>query len=334
MRPLTRALMRDWQAEASAPGKIVLTGEYAVLAGAPALVAAVCRRVTCRVAPRQAGGWRFACSGFSSDETFSKAAVLRAPPNTIAGVARQVVAAAQAPAHLAIAIDSSACYRNGQKLGVGSSAATVTALAGALLAARGETPTLPKLIELHTAFQGGGSGLDVAAAYTGGVIRFQRPRATPARLPDGVATAAVFCGEGTSTTGRLAAFDTWRKRGSTAALARLTDAAEAVFDNLSTAGRFAAAYGDYAEALARFDQAAALGVFGPRHRRAAQLARDAGVYYKPCGAGGNDIGLAVSADAAAMARFERRVRSAAQAGEGFEPVNLPFAGKGVDARSR
>ena len=325
-----RTPVDDWQVEASAPGKIVLTGEYAVLAGAPALVAAVDRRVTCRLALRKQGGWRFRSEGFASDETLTKAALYQAPPNTIAGVARQVLAEADAPAHIEVSIDSSACYRNGQKLGVGSSAATVMALAVALRALRGEAPVLAELIDIHSAFQGGGSGLDVAASFTGGVIRYQRRRAAPARLPEGLAKQVVFCGEGTATAKRLTAFDAWRKGGTPAALRQLADAAEAVLGRLDEAAGFAQAFGDYADALARFDRATGLGIFGPRHRQVRELAARAGVYYKPCGAGGNDIGLAFGTDAHAMAHFAHAVRKAGLAAEQrFEPVAMRFSKTGA-----
>ena len=327
--------MDDWEVEASAPGKVVLAGEYAVLAGAPALVAAVQRRVVCRVAVRRQGGWRFQSTGFAAEETLAKAEVYGAPPNTVAGVARQVLPEADAPAHLELAIDSSACYRRGQKLGVGSSAATVTALAAALRALRGQAPALSELIDIHAAFQGGGSGLDVAAAFAGGVTRYQNRHAAPAQLPEGLAKQAVFCGEGTSTAERLGAFNTWRGDGTPAALRRLVDAAESVFGRLHYAGAFAKGYGDYADALARFDHAAQLGIFGPRHQRIRALAERAGVSYKPCGAGGNDIGLAFSANAPAMAEFARLVRAAGMAGaERFEPVEMRFAQDGVRVYSR
>ena len=327
--------MDDWQVEASAPGKVVLTGEYAVLAGAPALVAAVDRRVVCRLAVRRHGGWRFQSKGYAAEQTLTKADVYGAPPNTVAGVARQVLPEAEAPAHLEIAIDSSACYRRGQKLGVGSSAATVTALAAALTALRGATPALAELIDIHAAFQGGGSGLDVAAAFAGGVIRYQQRCATPAPLPDGLAKLAVFCGEGTATAERLTAFDAWRGNGIPAALRRLIDAAEAVFGRLGEAGGFAEAYGDYADALERFDRAARLGVFGPRHERIREWAVRASVPYKPCGAGGDDIGLAFSANAPAMAEFARLVCAAGAAREErLEPVEMDFSKDGLQVRSR
>ena len=326
--------MNDQRIKASAPGKIVLTGEYAVLAGAPALVAAVDRRVTCRLAVRQQGGWRFASTGFASDETFAKADVFRAPPTTIAGVARQVLAEADAPAHLEIAIDSSACYRHGHKLGVGSSAATVTALAVALRALRGEAPALRELIDIHRDFQGGGSGLDVAASFTGGVIRYQHRRAAPAHLPSGLAKQVIFCGEGTATAERLAAFDAWRNGGTPAALQRLAEAAEVVAQRLNSAEEFAQAFADYADALARFDRAADLGIFGPHHQHIRDLATRAGVSYKPCGAGGNDIGLAFATNANAMAHFDHAVRAAGLAAhQRFEPVAMGFSTNGAQVRS-
>lgn len=327
--------MDDWQIEASAPGKIVLTGEYAVLAGAPALVAAVDRRVTCRLALRQQGGWRFKSTGFARDETFTKADVFRAPPTTIAGVARQAVREAEAPTHLKLDIDSSACYRNGEKLGVGSSAATVTALATALRALRGEAPTLAELIDIHCALQGGGSGLDVAASFTGGVIRYQRRGAVPAQLPDGLVQQVVFCGEGTATAERLAVFDAWRNGTTPAALRRLAEAAEAVLAGLDEAAGFAQAFGDYADALARFDRTTGLGIFGPRHQLVRDLAARASVYYKPCGAGGHDIGVAFGTDERAMANFRHAVRSAGLAAQQrFEPVAMRFSNSGARARRR
>ena len=99
----------------SAPGKILLAGEYAVLHGAPAVVMAVERR--CHVV---AGAQAIA-------STF------------LQGVHAQVVATfgetsreAQRAAHLAV--DSSALYEKQRKLGLGSSAAVTAAACGFVLA--------------------------------------------------------------------------------------------------------------------------------------------------------------------------------------------------------
>ena len=51
---------------ASAPGKLVLAGEHAVQAGAPAIVAAMDRRVVCRVTVAERGQWRFLSRWFAA----------------------------------------------------------------------------------------------------------------------------------------------------------------------------------------------------------------------------------------------------------------------------
>ena len=236
---------------ASAPGKLVLSGEYAVLAGAPALVAAVDRRVTCTVTPRCSGGWQFASTGFEAQAALSRAEVLSAAPTTLAGIARRVLPAEAMPAHLHVAVDSSPCFRAGVKLGVGSSAATVVALAAALAALGGDMPTLDVLYDIHAAFQGGGSGLDVAAATTGGVIRFQERRIAPARLPQGLHVVFVFCRTSSRTRELVARFNTWRTRRSAQprALAELVDAAQEVADCTGNADSFVAALREYAQVL-------------------------------------------------------------------------------------
>ena len=99
--------------EASAPGKLVVSGEYAVLAGAPALVAAVDRRVTCNLVPRDRGGWRFVSTGFEEQWTLTRDAVFQAPADSVAGVVRQVIAEDRAPDHIEVRIDSTPCLLNG-----------------------------------------------------------------------------------------------------------------------------------------------------------------------------------------------------------------------------
>ena len=315
--------------EASAPGKLVISGEYAVLAGAPALVAAVDRRVTCTLTPKDSGGWRFVSTGFEGDQTLSKEDVFDAPPTTIPGVARRSMAAVDAPEHIEVRIDSSPCYRDGIKLGIGSSAATVTALATAFGVMAGEAPHLNDLYELHADFQGGGSGLDVATSVTGGVIRFEDRVATPVRLPGGIQLAFVFTGSGSRTAALLETFDEWRQRGTTAPLERLAAAAREVVDSTMYPDAFLDALGEYTDLLERFDQSTRIGIFGPGHRRAREFSSRHGVVYKPCGAGGGDTGVALSANDEAIKAFKRQAGAT-----GLVVLDMAISPVGVRVRTR
>ena len=314
---------------ASAPGKLVLCGEYAVLAGAPALVAAVDCRVVCTVRPRQQGGWRFVSKGFEQDVVLAKAEVFQAAPATTPGLVRLAIAEGSAPDHLEVAVDSSACYRGGVKLGVGSSAATVVAVAAALSALAGESPSLSSLYDMHARMQGGGSGLDIAAAVAGGVIRFQDRRVSAARLPAGIHKAFVFTGASTRTAELLGRFQAWRGNRTPAALDRLIGAAHDVADCTVNAETFIRVLGEYAEVLEHFDRTARLGIFSPNHRMAQKLARRHGLVYKPCGAGGGDTGVAVGLRSSALAAFAHHARR-----QGLTIVPMEISPDGLVVRTR
>src|SRR5262249_27638055 len=100
---------------ATAPGKLIVTGEYAVLDGAPAIVLAIDRRAIARRNATPRGSSPF----------------LVAVADEIA--ARRGASDPAARAALEISVDSTAFYHRITKLGLGSSAAvTVAATALAL----------------------------------------------------------------------------------------------------------------------------------------------------------------------------------------------------------
>ena len=107
------------------------------------------------------------------------------------------------------------------------------------------------------------------------------------------------------------------------------DAAQQVADCTVNAESFLAALGEYAAVLQRFDRIARIGVYGPGHRLAQGIAERLGMVYKPCGAGGGDIGLAVAEDDDAVAAFEREASSA-----GLTVVSMEIAFDGLTVRTR
>ena len=211
---------------------------------------------------------------------------------------------------------------------MGASAATVTALATALGVLGGRAPRLGDLYDLHAGFQGGGSGLDVAACVTGGVIRFQERVATPQRLPAGLSLSFVFTGTPTRTIDLVSNFETWRARGAVAPLERLAAAAREVVDCTVNADAFVEALSDYTDMLERLDTTARIGIFGEGHRRAGALAGRLGMVYKPCGAGGGDIGVGVATDAGLIEAFNRRAEAA-----GLVVVPMEISPDGVQVRT-
>ncbi len=171
---------------ATAPGKLILTGEYAVLDGAPALVIAVDRRVI-------ATGASARCSS----------------PFLLA-VARELALrygadSPSARAALRVAVDSSAFYAASdctQKLGLGSSAAVTVAAAALALAAQGSNDrdeVLAIALAAHANAQGTkgarGSGADIAAAVYGGAIVYTMAREHEAAISLGANQHGMVAGE-------------------------------------------------------------------------------------------------------------------------------------------
>lgn len=140
--------------KARAPGKVVLSGAYAVLEGAPCIATAVDRFVLVDDAKQ---------------------------PEHIADEVR----AAMAPPFPHV--DASQLRADGRKLGLGSSAAIVVASLATLPEYASLTPaTRTRLYEralnAHRAAQGGGSGIDVAAATFGGHVLLHYDPHGPGRV--------------------------------------------------------------------------------------------------------------------------------------------------------
>ena len=85
---------------------------------------------------------------------------------------------------------------------------------------------------------------------------------------------------------------------------------------------------DYIGALVQLDRDAQIGIFGPGHKAAMGLAERHGVLYKPCGAGGGDMGVAFSTEDGALSGFKRGVEE-----RGLNVVKLEIEEDGVQVRT-
>lgn len=292
----------------SAPGKLFLLGEYAVLEGAPALLTAVDRRatVTATASDRwRLTAWQLGIVGLDLGPGGSLPPGLDAATRnslTLFNAVRAIVESQfGGPGEpLDLAIDSSAFQHDGHKLGLGSSAAVAVALTAALARARGMTLTTEELFSLadaaHRQAQGGsGSGGDVAASVYGGRIRYVRGEVPwPVGWPDDLVLVAVATGTGSSTidlVARVAAYREYDPKGYLRDLGALSELAAGAERALTDADRFLALADHYFLAIAALDSHADAGIVTERHRELRSLAAASGAVFKPTGAGGGDLGL-------------------------------------------
>ena len=100
----------------------------------------------------------------------------------------------------------------------------------------------------------------------------------------------VYTGQPASTAALLARYHAWCNNNEPGPVQILRKAATTLADegiNLDNLARLV-------RALSDLDAAANIGIYTSEHHLAARLAQQHGVLYKPCGAGGGDLGVAIS----------------------------------------
>jgi len=327
---------------ARAPGKLFLLGEYAVLDGAPAIVAGVDRFIEVRLAPRAPGSVRISAPGFCDALDFNAGrppeyAPLRFALSAYAHAIAVCPRLAAAGFELAIHGDLDTDGR-GNKLGLGASAAIAVAVTAALFAASGieaaarglQDAVFSAAYRAHRAAQGElGSGADVAASTIGGVVLFEPrpqalPRTTALSLPPWAILLAAWTGEGAATPPlirRYQVIECSRR----AAFVRLSRGSVAWFATSLRQGAVSLTALDAAgNALAQLADTCALSLFSPRLEALVAIARSHGAAAKPSGAGGGDCGIALTTNAAAAERIRTAWRAA-----GLVPLELGINGEGV-----
>lgn len=294
---------------ASAPGKVVLSGEYAVLDGAPAICMAINRRA--RVSLSTIDGDRSQVTAPGYTETVGRFQSTRDGPVWHGGrqefaLVDSVLRAADV-AHLdasAIVLDTSQFIDEHAraKVGIGSSAALTVALCVAIE----QTSEVAAIAQCaHMDFQGGaGSGVDIACSVNGGLIEYRVEGAIPKALkwPEGLQFRLLWTGVAANTRARLTKLDAVVSKPSRAGL---SDAAADMADawRSGEADTVVTRYQNYIEQLRSFSVDHELGIFDAGHDELSIAARAANLVYKPCGAGGGDIGIVLGVDAAALDAF-------------------------------
>jgi mevalonate kinase len=291
----------------TAPGKLFLIGEYAVLEGGPAVLAAVNRRAVAQYLP-----------GLE-------------PMSAVVGEAVRLARAEIGEASSALppgsVLASSQDFESGgQKIGLGSSSAVAVAAVGAVFEAVGMpvASNRDRIFSLayaaHRAAQGGsGSGADVATAAYGGLVKVVRqgestPTALPLTIPTSLHAVVFWTGKPVATTGMIQAVQRFAKKDRRAyeqLIENLQDTAEKFIVALQAGNATAtvAAAGRYGRLLDELGTAAQSPIVTDVFKRAADLAKELGGAAKPSGAGGGDIGIAMFATPETARLFARALPS-------------------------
>jgi phosphomevalonate kinase len=347
---------------ASAPAKLVLLGDYAVLEGARALVQAVDRRARVRIVSREDhvcdvhapdlgipsahalmgdnGRWQWQCDQASK-------AKLTLVDHVWHGMLREGLAPVTGKGFDLYLDTSGFFHADGvSKLGLGSSAALTVALASALATYAGHgnaitdrTQWMRRLLHMHGDWQGGrGSGVDVAASVAGGLIGYQLVGAAREPTYEALSTDGLYClfvwsGQSVSTNQSLQHLAQWRQSHAQdydAHMRELGLVSAAAIDALKRRDlpSFIGLTKDYARGLQRFGAACGLEIYSPAQKELASMASGTDVSYKPCGAGG-DFGVVFAEDAERLATFERVIVSA-----GMHVVPLGLDSQGVSCHMR
>jgi phosphomevalonate kinase len=330
---------------ASAPGKIVLCGEYAVLDGAPAICAAINRRAragvslsvsdfhTVRTVGHIDGDWKFRVG---EDGVFEW--IGSEPPTGSLDLLQAAWGISDVTAGLDISLETDEFLDSAShaKLGLGSSAALTAALITVLFEVTNRVgDVVTEAMAAHRRLQQGrGSGVDIAASLSGGVIEYRMDghgACQALRWPAGLEYAVLWSGRPASTLEKLARLEECRRSaGPDASATALLEAAEAAARSwpAGNTAELLEVFRLYIDALVEFDVDHELGIFDAGHRELAEVAGQRNLVYKPCGAGGGDTGIVLATDKQAIADF------AVIAGEsGFQVLDLSLEAEGARLES-
>jgi len=328
-----------------APGKLFLLGEYAVLDGCPAVVAAVDRHVEVRL--RRTGSRspiRIEAPGVNARAEFAADAV----PAARGPLAFALSAFRSASEHLAgsltsgldVAIASSLADVSGTKTGLGSSAAVSVAMVAALFATAGRNlrdiavrdQIFTLALAAHWAAQTGvGSGADVAASCYGGVVSFELkadgPQVRPLILPADVRLLVGWTGTPASTSSLVQRYLAARNGAASkrTAFVQESRASVSMFVQALERGTVSrVALDSNGAAIDQLGVALGLPLVTPRLQTLVALARQHGAAAKSSGAGGGDCGIALTQEQDAAARICSAWREA-----GIVPLDLQIDREGV-----
>lgn len=297
----------------SAPGKLMLIGEYAVLEGGPALVTAVNRR-----AHASSAGPPSELTSTDNPGALDFAVLSQEVASAL------IMAQALTKHYVAnFQLDTHELHERGTKLGLGSSAAGAVASAAIAFALAGWDIAKPSVqaqlwevaLRAHQTVAPHGSGADVASAVYGGTLRIERtggpPNIAAIAWPECLHLSVIWTKVPARTHSFLASLKTMKSNNPdlyqrcSEALIRTSEDFIHHFEMGASQGVKAATQA-FGRALDKLGQAASIPIFTPAIRAICLRAEECGGTAKPSGAGGGDVCVAFFEDEASQRAFETR----------------------------
>ena len=279
---------------ASSPGKLFILGEYAVLEGAPALLVPVKQRAESSL--EHSG--KTITSITTTETSLPLPAARRAWP-----LLDSVLETLDIQASFSAILDTSAFFRKGQKLGLGSSAAMTVSLVRAFNPDKSDQEIYQLASRCHRHFQkGAGSGADIALSVLDQPTRFSL-RETPlaVTLPPNLHLLAIWTGKAASTRQLIAAMKAFQTNDPVRCrklVAGLTATADDSLEALAARNtqQFLAGIERYGKQLLKLSSVSGVNFYNELHLSMQKKVELAHCIYKPSGAGGGDFGIACTAD--------------------------------------
>lgn len=331
----------------SAPGKLMIAGEYAVLEGQPAIVAAVNRKLFCTLKPADElsvsglgiGPLRVSCDTGRAKITDDDQNIFAPVRAVLDEALAQGLDIPSAHFHF----DSSELFLGRQKIGLGSSAALISAFAAQIVLNSQRDFNERNVFELaycahRRHCHGMGSGIDIAAACFGSLIKFSKDstkqlplinKLPPSKLL--VHLVCVYTGHSQCTRSNVSAVANFKMSSPSDYDRLMGDIAKAaaamerclISSNTVDWAMLHEAVGHHNEALMQLEKSTGIDILSIEHRKIIEIANCFGAVAKPSGAGGGDIAICF------VPPNRRTELTQKLASQGFRPVELCIATQGV-----
>ena len=325
--------------EISAPGKIFLSGEYFALDGGLATILSTKQRVNVVIDENSGPNNIFYTSAkcksfpFTVDDEFRIKWIENDPKEYGSFIKHAIKQMEIRPLNSSFFIDSSKLYHDNKKIGIGSSAAISSALVKAINTyfdlQYNRSNIIDMSIELHKINQDNrGSGLDVISSIADcdliecDKMATKQKTWTAITWPNSLFISGVITNQSSSTSQMLERYQKGKILNEEFFKTVFSDAKEILKElsfawQLEDTNLIISFMEEYNMLIHLLNEKFDLQIFSREHQFLMQIAKQLGIFYKPSGAGGGDLGIVLSNDKEKFTQFFLKLTDS-----NFRPINL------------